>query len=55
MYFYTLALENGRQNLEIIILSKSERERQTPYDITYVWDLKNMIQMNLQNKNRLTE
>ena len=27
-------------DLEIIILSKSERERQTPYDITYVWNLK---------------
>ena len=23
--------------LEIIILSKSERERQIPYDITYMW------------------
>ena len=27
-------------DLEIIILSKPERERQTPYDITYVWNLK---------------
>ena len=28
--------------LEIIVLSevKSERERQTPYDITYTWTLK---------------
>ena len=26
--------------LEIIILSKSERERQIPYDITYTWNLK---------------
>ena len=26
--------------LEIIILSKSERERQLPYDITYMWNLK---------------
>ena len=26
--------------LEIIILSKSERERQIPYDITYMWNLK---------------
>ena len=25
---------------EIIILSKSERERQIPYDITYMWNLK---------------
>ena len=27
-------------DLEIIILSKSERERQIPYDITYMWNLK---------------
>ena len=26
--------------LLIIILSKSERERQIPYDITYMWNLK---------------
>ena len=26
--------------LEIIILSKSERKRQIPYDITYMWNLK---------------
>ena len=26
--------------LEIIILSKSERERHIPYDITYMWNLK---------------
>ena len=26
--------------LEIIILSQSERERQIPYDITYTWNLK---------------
>ena len=29
-----------RMDLEIIILSKSERERQIPYDITYMWNLK---------------
>ena len=30
-------------DLEIIILSevKSDRERQIPYDITYIWNLKN--------------
>ena len=27
-------------DLEIIILSKSERERRIPYDITYMWNLK---------------
>ena len=26
--------------LEIIILSEVERERQIPYDITYMWNLK---------------
>ena len=27
-------------DLEIIILSKPERERQISYDITYMWNLK---------------
>ena len=27
-------------DLEIIVLSKSERKRQIPYDITYMWNLK---------------
>ena len=27
-------------DLEIIMLSKSERERQIPHDITYMWNLK---------------
>ena len=27
-------------DLEIVILSKLERERQIPYDITYMWNLK---------------
>ena len=27
-------------DLEIIILSKSERERQIPYNVTYMWNLK---------------
>ena len=27
-------------DLEIIILSKSNRERQIPYDTTYMWNLK---------------
>ena len=34
--------------------SKSDRERQI-YDITYMWNLKKMIQMNLQSRNRLTD
>ena len=37
--------------------SKSDRERQILYDITYMWNLKKLIQMNLylQNRNRLTD
>ena len=34
-------------DLEIVILSKSDREGQISYDITYTWNLKKMIQMNL--------
>ena len=30
-------------DLEITILSKTSRERQIPYDITYRWNLKNDI------------
>ena len=30
-------------DLEITILSKTSRERQIPYDITYKWNLKNDI------------
>ena len=43
-------------DLEIIILSevKSDRERQLSYDITYMWDLKKMIQMNLFRKQKQT-
>ena len=40
-------------DLEIIILGKSDRERQISYDITYVWNLKKMIQMNLFTKQTL--
>ena len=42
--------------LEIIILSEiSQKERQIPYDITYIWNIK-MAQMNLStNRNRLTD
>ena len=40
-----------RMDLEIMILSKPDRERQIPYDITYMWDLKR-IQMNLYTKQK---
>ena len=36
--------------------SKSERERQIPYDITYIWNLKyDTNGTYLQNRNRLTD
>ena len=37
--------------------SKSGRERQIPYDITYIWNLKNKKYKwtYLQNRNRLTD
>ena len=36
--------------------TKSERERQIPYDITYMWNLKyDTNEQNLQNRNRLTD
>ena len=37
-------------DLEIVILS--EVERQISYDITYVWNLKKMVQMNLFTKQK---
>ena len=38
-------------DLEIIILSEvSQTERQISYDITYMWNLKKTIQMNLLTK-----
>ena len=35
--------------------NKSDRERQTPYDFTYMWNLKNKKKTNKQNRNRLTD
>ena len=47
IYIYSAIIKNEIMpfaatwiGLEIIILSKSERERQIPYDITYMWNLK---------------
>ena len=40
-------------DLEIVILSEvSHRERQISYDITYMWNLKEMIQMNSFTKQK---
>ena len=36
-----------KRDLKIIILSQSDIERQKPYDVTYMWNLKYMMQMNL--------
>ena len=35
--------------------SKSDRERQILYDITYMWDLKKKCYRHLQNRNRPTD
>ena len=32
--------------------SKSDRESQIPYDNAYIWNLKNMVQMNLFTKQK---
>ena len=39
--------------LEMIILSKSKRERQIPYDITYMWNLKYDTNEPVWNRNNL--
>ena len=40
-------------DLEGIMLSKPVRERQIPYNFTYMWNVKNDI--NKQNRNRLID
>ena len=37
-------------DLEIMILSEVLKEKQMPYDITYMWNLKNVYKMNLFTK-----
>ena len=39
-------------DLEIIMLSEEVREEQISYDITYIWNLKKMTQMNLFTKQK---
>ena len=41
-------------DLEIIILSKSHRERQILYDVIYMWNRKKMIQTNSFTKQKQT-
>ena len=41
-------------DLEIIILSKSHRERQILYDVIYMWNRKKMIQTNSFTKQKHT-
>ena len=40
--------------IEIIILSEVNQIKQISQDITYMWNLKNMIQMNLFTKQKQT-
>ena len=40
MFYFKKGFLATWMNLEIIILSKSERERQIPYDIIYMWNVK---------------
>ena len=40
-----------RMGLEVVILSEVS-QRQTPYDIAYMWNLKKMVQMNLFTKQK---
>ena len=45
-----------RMDLEIIIPSEvKQKERQIPYDITYMWNLRYDRRSYLQNRNRLTD
>ena len=45
------AICNNMDGLNMTIeWSKSDRERQSPYDTTYMWNLKKKIQMNLSIK-----
>ena len=39
-------------DLEIIILSEVNQTRQISHDITYMWNLKKMVQMNLFAKEK---
>ena len=41
-------------DLEIIVISKPDRERQVSYDITYMGNLKKMIQMIFDTKQKET-
>ena len=41
--------------LEIIILRKSDRQRQIPYDATYMWNLKYNTNNLFPNRNRLID
>ena len=58
-YLWSINLNNEilpsatRLNLEGIVLSKTNRERQMPHDFTYMWNLKNKI--NKQNGNILLD
>ena len=42
-------------NLEIITLSKVSQTKTNTVYITYMWNLKNVMQINLQNRDRATD
>ena len=48
-------LQQHGQTLRLSYWVTSARERQTSYDIAYMQKLKKMVQMNLQNRKRITD
>ena len=48
-----LLFATTQMDLEGIVLSKTNRERQMPHDFTYMWNLKNKI--NNKNRNKLID
>ena len=49
-----MPFEATRIDLEMIILIKGSQRREISYDITYMWNLKKMIQVNLFIKQKQT-
>ena len=40
---------------DLELITPGEIERQIPYDSTYMWDLKKVIQVNVQGRNKFTD
>ena len=49
-----MPFEATRIDLEMIILIEGSQRREISYDITYMWNLKKMIQVNLFIKQKQT-